>query len=96
MSIQSVPMASLLMLVACSVPPQAQEEPIVLPVIVVEETTQKSVPHKEIKVPAIKPKHDPAPAPVAKSTADTRCPPTEGETEQQRIIRKLDCLLERD
>ena len=83
----------LLMLAACSVPPQAQDEIVMLPTVTVEEVPLKL--DKEIKVPALKPIPHPAKAPV-KSTADTRCPPIEGETEQQRIIRKLDCLLERD
>lgn len=84
----------LLMLAACSVPPQAaQEEIVILPTVTVEEVSLKL--DKEIKVPALKPIPQPVKTP-SKSTADTRCPPTEGETEQQRIIRKLDCLLERD
>lgn len=89
-----IPLA-LLFLGACSVPAQAPEEAVMLPIIVVEDTTKKPETSKQLRVPAIKPKSDPVPTPT-KSTADTRCPPTEGETEQQRIIRKLDCLLERD
>lgn len=95
MIIQSVTLTSLLFLAACSVPPQAQSEIVTLPTVTVQDTPLNLKPSKEIKVPAIKPIPHPPTVP-AKATADTRCPPTEGETEQQRIIRKLDCLLERD
>lgn len=95
MIIQSATLTSLLFLAACSVPPQAQSEIVTLPTVTVEDTPLKLELAKEIKVPALKPIPQSAKAP-AKSTADTRCPPIEGETEQQRIIRKLDCLLERD
>lgn len=93
MSGNAITLTSLLMLAACSVPPQAQDEIVILPVVKVEDTPLKL--DKELKVPALRPIPQPVKSPT-KSTADTRCPPAEGETEQQRIIRKLDCLLERD
>lgn len=90
MNNQSITFTSLLFMAACTFPPQAQEETVTLPTIVVKDTP------KVIKVPAIKPVPLESAVSPVKSTADTRCPPTEKETEQERIIRKLDCLLERD
>lgn len=84
-------MIALLILVACTVPPQAQEE-IVLPVIVVDGS-------KKDETPAEAPKPEPKPKPKPKPEdrkADKVCPPVEGETDNQRIVRKLDCLIERD
>jgi hypothetical protein len=83
------PMIPLLMLVACTMPPQAQPEPAVLPIIVVEEAHKKEEP----KPAHIKPKVEKKPE---DKKADKVCPPVEGETDSQRIIRKLDCLIERD
>lgn len=90
-----IALVSLLMLAACRVPPIDQKETVVLPTVVVKDTAHKPE-APAIRVPTIKPTPNHAVASPVKSTADVRCPPTEGETEQQRIIRKLDCLLERD
>lgn len=83
----------LLILVACTVPPQAQEE-IVLPVIVVDGTKKDEIP--DTPKPE-KPRHkvEVKPKPEGRK-ADKVCPPVEGETDNQRILRKLDCLIERD
>lgn len=83
-------MIALLILVACTVPPQAQEE-IVLPVIVVDAAKRDEAPAETPKPEKQKPK----PKPEDKK-ADKVCPPVEGETDNQRILRKLDCLIERD
>jgi hypothetical protein len=43
------------------------------------------------------PEQKPAPAARLPIKADSICPPpSETETDQQKMIRKLDCLLERD
>lgn len=88
-------MIALLILVACTVPPQAQEE-IVLPVIVVDGAKKDEIPESQKpekpekpEKPKPKPKHE-------DKKADKVCPPVEGETDNQRILRKLDCLIERD
>ena len=93
-------MIPLLMLVACSVPPQAQQEPVIMPVIVVEDKkdathaapkTDRTRPKQEAKQPEKKPEDKPG-----DRKADKVCPPIEGESDNQRILRKLDCLIERD
>lgn len=95
MSYQAGTMTSLLMLVACGVipQPQVQKEQVVLPVVVVEEAPRKEAP--ETPRPAPKPKIEPKPKPE-KQKADVLCPPVEGETYEQRIVRKIDCLIERE
>lgn len=90
-----IALASLLALAACRVPPIDRTETVILPTIVVKDAARKPE-APVIRVPAIKPTPAHSEISPVKSTADVRCPPTEGETEQQRIIRKLDCLLERD
>lgn len=90
---QTSPVAALFILASCSVPPQSQDEPVVLPVIVVKEAPEKEK-AKDSPKPATKPK--PEIKETEKQKADTICPPKEGETEQQRVLRKLDCLIERD
>lgn len=84
--------ASILVLVACSAMPLPQEEQVILPVIVVEEKKE------EPKLPPPKAKPDPktAKAKPENRKSDKICPPIEGETDNQRIIRKLDCLIERE
>lgn len=88
-------MITLLVLVACTVPPQAQEEPVVLPVIVVDGSKKDETPAEAPKPEKPKPKAEAKPKPEDKK-ADKVCPPVEGETDNQRILRKLDCLIERD
>ncbi len=75
-------------LAGCSMPPHAEErtEP---PVIVHEEAIRPD-PQPRQRQRAVKEKSEPMPK------ADDLCPPKKGETDQERIIRKLDCLLERD
>lgn len=87
-------MISLLILVACTVPPQAQEEKVIVPIFVVDEA-KKDEPKETPKPEKPKPKVEPKTKPEDKK-ADKVCPPVEGETENQRILRKLDCLIERD
>lgn len=91
MSTQTGMMGTLLVLAACTVPPQqTQEEPVVLPVIVVEDTRTREAPEPPKPKPEKKQEKKPE-----DRKADKLCPPTEGETDNQRIIRKLDCLIER-
>ena len=93
MSAQTVSLASLLILAACSVP-QTQMEPIVLPVVVVEGDAPKKDEEKP-KTQAkkeVKPEAKPEPTPAEKKKE--LCSPKEGETEKQRLQRKLDCLIE--
>lgn len=76
-------------LAGCSMPPHAEErnEPLHL---IIEETMQPVQP-KPVQRPRTVRAPDARPP-----KADDLCPPKKGETDQERIIRKLDCLLERD
>lgn len=99
MSYHPMPLAPLLMLVACTSSPHAPYHSVEPAPVQEEESIQtesapepsRSIRQKRIQAPVV-----PAVPAKIKSKADQICPPIEGDTDQQRIIRKLDCLLERD
>lgn len=83
-------MLALLLVVACSMPPHAQEtsEYAHEPEYIEPEPVQTPKPKR----------HKPKPVAVKPMPkADELCPPPVGtETDQQKMLRKIDCLLERD
>ena len=81
----------LALIAGCTVPPPQDTKADTLPILVIEERIPEPEPPKKKPEPK---KQTEAKKPEKK--ADNLCPPVEGETDQQRIIRKLDCLLERD